>query len=111
MYRCSKLVYVGVQRNETDSSGGRKLFSQESLSDKHISTGQNVRQIKSCAGYNRILTFLAGKMSNVRRYFKAWFAASYFLADIQPISKCVRIACSDLMITSLLQVVNRLDPS
>ena len=31
-----------------------------------------------------------------------------YLAVIKPISGCVRIACSGLMITSLLQVVNRL---
>ena len=36
--------------------------------------------------------------------------ASY-LAVIRPISGCVRIACSGLMITSLLQVVKRLDAS
>ena len=34
-----------------------------------------------------------------------------YLAVIKPISGCVRIACSGLMITSLLQVVNRLDAS
>ena len=33
------------------------------------------------------------------------------LAIIKPISGCVRIACSGLMTTSLLQVVNRLDAS
>ena len=33
------------------------------------------------------------------------------LAIIKPISGCVHIACSGLMITSLLQVVNRLDVS
>ena len=32
-------------------------------------------------------------------------------AVIKPISECVRIACSGLTITSLLQVVNRLDAS
>ena len=32
-------------------------------------------------------------------------------AVIKPISGCVRIACSGLMITSLLQVVNRLNAS
>ena len=34
-----------------------------------------------------------------------------YLAVIKPLSGCVRIACSGLMITSLLQVVNRLDAS
>ena len=34
-----------------------------------------------------------------------------YLVVIKPISGCVPIACSDLMITSLLQVVNRLDAS
>ena len=34
-----------------------------------------------------------------------------YLAVIKPISGCVHIACSGLMITSLLQVVNRLDAS
>ena len=34
-----------------------------------------------------------------------------YLAVIKPISGCVRIACSNLMITSLLQVVSRLDES
>ena len=33
------------------------------------------------------------------------------LAIIKAISGCVRIACSGLMISSLLQVVNRLDAS
>ena len=33
------------------------------------------------------------------------------LAVIKPISGCVRISCFGLMITSLLQVVNRLDAS
>ena len=33
------------------------------------------------------------------------------LVVIKPMSGCVRIACSGLMITSLLQVVNRLDAS
>ena len=33
------------------------------------------------------------------------------LVVIKPISGCVHIACSGLMITSLLQVVNRLDVS
>ena len=33
------------------------------------------------------------------------------VAIIKPISGCVRIACSGLMITSLLQVVNRLAAS
>ena len=32
-----------------------------------------------------------------------------YLAVIKPISGCVRIACSGLTITGLLQVVNRLD--
>ena len=31
-----------------------------------------------------------------------------YLAVIKPISGCVRIACSGLMITSLMQVVDRL---
>ena len=34
-----------------------------------------------------------------------------YLAVIKPVSGCVRIACSGLMITRLLQVVNRLDAS
>ena len=34
-----------------------------------------------------------------------------YLAVIKPISGCVRITCFGLMITSLLQVVNRLDAS
>ena len=34
-----------------------------------------------------------------------------YLTVIKSISGCVRITCSDLMITSLLQVVNRLDAS
>ena len=34
-----------------------------------------------------------------------------YLAVIKPISGCVHIACFGLMITSLLQVVNRLDAS
>ena len=33
-----------------------------------------------------------------------------YLAVINAISGCVRIACSGLTITGLLQVVNRLDP-
>ena len=33
------------------------------------------------------------------------------LVVIKPMSGCVRIACSGLMITNLLQVVNRLDAS
>ena len=35
------------------------------------STGQNVRQIKSRVGQNRIFKFSVGQMSDVRRYFKA----------------------------------------
>ena len=34
-----------------------------------------------------------------------------YLAVVKQISGCVRIACSSLMITRLLQVVNRLDAS
>ena len=36
VYRCSKLVYIDVQRDETDLAGGQKLFSLESLPDIHI---------------------------------------------------------------------------
>ena len=46
---------------------------------------------------------------------KAQLAASLlpacYLAVIKSISGCVRIACSGFMITSLLQVVNKLDTS
>ena len=36
---------------------------------------------------------------------------AFYLAVIKSISGCVRIACSGLMITSLLQVVNKLHTS
>ena len=61
------------------------------------------------------------KEHNYIGYFTAYTASNAqvaasllqvcYLAVIKPISGCVRIACSDLMITSLLQVVNRLDAS
>ena len=76
MYRCSRLVYIDVQRDETDL---------ESLPDIHILSpdifcgNKNLpadkmsgMQIESCAEQNRILTFSARQMSDVRRYFKAY---------------------------------------
>ena len=44
-------------------------------------------------------------------YVTACLLQACYLAVIKPISGCVHIACSSLMITSLLQVVNRLDAS
>ena len=42
---------------------------------------------------------------------KSYNKSACYLAVVKPISGCVCIACSGLMITSPLQVVNRLDAS
>ena len=50
------------------STGDFRYFSHIT----QINCRQNVRQIKSRVGQNRIFKFSAGQMSDVRRYFKAW---------------------------------------
>ena len=51
-----------------------------------------------------------GHTAKTRKFQELLLQACY-LAVIKPISECVRIACSGLMITSLLQFLNRLDAS
>ena len=63
VYRCSTLVYIDAQRDDTDLAGGQDCFHKNHCRTYtlhywtffviiKISRRQNVRQIESCVGQN-----------------------------------------------------------
>ena len=87
-------MYWYLRHRNIQSNGRTHFIAGHFLWQYKSSTGQNVRQIESCAGQNRILTFSAGQMSGVRRYFKAWGGAKLLHLPVNFPTSCTSLCTS-----------------